>query len=142
MKLENKKSLIARTLNVGKARIILNTSRLSEIKEAITKQDIRDLLADHAITIKEIRGRKKIVRRKTRRKAGSVKIKVNTRKQDYVKLTRKLRAHLKNLKDRSEISQEDFVLFRKQIRAKDFKSLNNLKERMKEYSLEVKKWNQ
>jgi len=139
MKLENKKSLIARTLNVGKARIILNTSRLSEIKEAITKQDIRDLLADHAITIKEIRGRKKIVRRKTRRKAGSVKIKVNTRKQDYVKLTRKLRAHLKNLKDRSEISQEDFVLFRKQIRAKDFKSLNNLKERMKEYSLEVKK---
>jgi large subunit ribosomal protein L19e len=139
MKLENKKALIARTLNVGKSRVVLNLSRLTEVKEAITKQDIKDLFADKAISIKEIKGRKKIVKRKTRRRAGSVKIKVKTRKQDYVKLTRKLRAHLKYLKDRSEISQQDYTLFRKQLRTKEFKSLNSLKERIRGYSSEVKK---
>ena len=43
MNLSKKKALAARTLNVGKARILFNVQRLGEIKEAITKQDIRDL---------------------------------------------------------------------------------------------------
>ena len=73
MNLEKKKMLAARTLGVGKARIIFNVARINEIKEAITKQDIRDLAADKAILIREIKGTKKKVKRKTRRRAGSIK---------------------------------------------------------------------
>jgi len=49
MNLGKKKLLAARTLKVGKARIFFVDSRKSEIKEAITKQDIRDLKQDGAI---------------------------------------------------------------------------------------------
>ncbi len=59
MNLEKKKKLAARTLNVGKERIIFLKSRLEEIKEAITRQDIKDLHKDGAIIIKEEKGRKK-----------------------------------------------------------------------------------
>ena len=139
MNLQTKKRLISRTLNVGNSRIVLNGSRLSEIKEAITKQDIRDLLESKAISIKEIKGRKTIKKRKTRRRAGSVKKKVNTRKQDYVKLTRKLRSYVSNLKSSGKISQEEFILIRKQIRAKEFRSLSHLKERIAEMDKGAKK---
>ena len=53
MNLRKKKELIARTLKVGKDRITFVESRLEEIKEIITKQDVRDLVADKAIIIKE-----------------------------------------------------------------------------------------
>jgi len=128
MKLENKKALAARTLKVGKNRIIFNQERLSEIKEAITKQDIKDLLQDKAIIIREIKGSLTKKKRKTRRRAGSIKKKVNTRKKDYMTLTRKLRAYLRGLKRQSLITQENFISLRKKIRAKQFRSLSQLKD--------------
>ena len=73
MNLKKKKILAARTLNVGKNRIIFNTNRLDEIKEAITKQDIRDLYATKAIIIQDVVGRRTIQKRKIRRKKGSIK---------------------------------------------------------------------
>ncbi|MCA9485554.1 MAG: hypothetical protein KC506_01790 [Nanoarchaeota archaeon] len=130
MKLENKKSLIARTLKVGKGRIALNESRISELKEAITKQDIKDLRDSGVITIKEKSGRKTKPKRKTRRRAGSIKKKVKNTKKDYVTLTRKLRAYLANLAKRNLISKEDSQALRKEIRASDFRSLAHMKERI------------
>ncbi len=131
MKLENKKRLAARTLNIGVNRIIFNTTRLKEIKEAITKQDIKDLLKDKAIAIKEIKGSRKIVKRKTRRRQGSIKKKVKKTKREYITLTRKLRAYLAHLKKTNQLTQEDFQELRKQIRAKQFRSLSQLKEKLK-----------
>ena len=128
MKLEKKKALAARTLNVGMNRIAFNTARLSEIKEAITKQDIKDLHNSGAIIIKHKIGRRTVQKRKGRRRAGSVRQKVKTRKADYVKRTRKLRAYLKNLKEK--ISREEFLTLRKEIRTSAFKNLPSLKERM------------
>jgi len=132
MKLEKKKNLIARTLNVGKSRVIINIKRMQEIKEAITKQDIRDLLNDKAISIREVKGRRTIRKRKTRRRAGSIKQRPSRGKQKYVKLTRKLRGHLFQLKKNKKISQESFLKLRKQIRTKEFRSLSHMKERIKE----------
>ncbi|MBI5804207.1 hypothetical protein HY450_03110 [Candidatus Pacearchaeota archaeon] len=130
MKLENKRKLVARTLNIGKEKIIFNAGRLSEIKEAITKQDIRDLKNSGAIILKENKGKRKVKKRKTRRRGGSSRKKPTTKKQDYVKLTRKLRAYLKNLKDREIITKEKFRELRKEIRAGNFRSLARMKERI------------
>ena len=137
MKLEGKKSLIVRTLGVGRDRISFNTSRLSEVKEAITKQDIRDLVQSGVIIIKQPNGRRKNVKRKTRRRIGSVRKKVKNGKEEYMILTRKLRSHLSQLKRRGQISQEDFMLLRKEARSRDFRSLPHMKERMQ--SLSAKK---
>ena len=128
MKLEKKKSLVARTLGVGKGRIKFNEGRLSEFKEAITKQDIKDLLEAGAISIKEKKGRRKIEKRKSRRRAGSIRKKPKRSKREYIIITRKLRAYLKSLKGKGKISAEDFKETRKQIRARSFKSLSHMKE--------------
>lgn len=130
MKLENKKELAARALNVGKNRVVFNIQRLSEIKEAITKQDIKDLKGSGAIFIKEEKGRRKVERRKTRRRAGSIKKKVKNSKRQYIILTRKLRAHLAKLKSEGRISREQFVQLRKEIKARNFRDLSHLKEKI------------
>jgi large subunit ribosomal protein L19e len=115
MKLNKKKELARRTLNVGKSRIIFLESRLDEIKEAITKQDIRDLKKEGAIVVKEIKGKRK-VRKKRKRSVGNIKKKVKTRKKDYVIMTRRLRNYLSELKKAGKISRKDEKELRKKIR--------------------------
>ena len=128
MKLDKKKQLAVKTLKVGKSRIIFNLTRLDEIKDAITKQDIRDLKQSGAIIIKEIKGTKKNVKRKTRRRAGSIKKKVKKKKKNYMALTRKLRSFIFELKKHETISLEKYKDLRKKIRAKTFRSKAHLKE--------------
>ena len=67
MQLAKKKELASKVLKTGKNRIIFTEENLSEIKEAISRQDILDLHKAGAIKIKEVKGRKKITRRKHRR---------------------------------------------------------------------------
>jgi len=129
MKLDKKKALAANVLKVGKGRIQFDKDRLEEIKEAITKQDIRDLHKEGLIKIKEKKGRRKIVKRK-RRGAGSIKKKVKKRKQEYVKITRKLRNYAQGLKKLGKINEEDYKRLRKEIKAKVFKSKAQLKENL------------
>lgn len=136
MKLEKKRELASRALGIGKNRIVFNTFRLSELKEAITKQDIKDLKEQGVIIIKEVKGRKTKQKKKTRRRAGSVKKKVKNSKQTYVKLTRKLREYLKKLKDNDKISRDDFYMLRKEIRASSFRSLAHIKERISQMRAE------
>ena len=130
MKLEGKKALVARALNLGKKRIIFNSQRLSEVKEAITKQDIKDLLSSGAISIREVKGRKIITKRKGRRRAGSFRKKVKNSKRRYMILTRKFRAHLKNLRSKDKITKDEYIKLRKEISASLFKDLSRLKERI------------
>ena len=128
MNLAKKKQLAVNTLNVGKERIVFLESRLNDIKEALTKQDIRDLVTDGAIVVKEVKGRKKVEKRKRRRRIGKIRKKVNTRKQDYVIMTRKLRTYAKELKNQGKLTSEEVTEIRKRIRNKKFRSKAHLKE--------------
>ncbi|MDP2925420.1 MAG: 50S ribosomal protein L19e [Nanoarchaeota archaeon] len=128
MNLRNKKELAAKTLGVGKNRIKFNPESLSEIKEAITKEDIRSLHSEGLIIIKPIKGRKRIKRRKIKRGPGKIKIKVKKRKENYVKVTRKLRRYIKDLRLKGKIDKENYLDIRKKIKMKYFKSKSSLKE--------------
>lgn len=128
MNLNKKKLLAIKTLGIGKDRIIFNQQRLDEIKEAITKQDIRDLVSAGAISIREIKGQKKAVKRKNRRRAGSIRKSLRPGKRGYVIITRKLRRHIAELHDQEKISKEDYLKIRKQIRTRMFKSKSQLNE--------------
>jgi large subunit ribosomal protein L19e len=127
MNLKKKKSLAARTLKVGKERIVFLKARLEDIKEALTKQDIRDLKQDKAIIVKEIKGRRKVKKKKTRRSTGNIRKKVSTRKQDYVIMTRKLRRYVAEMKKQGNLSPEEVKDIRNKIRNKIFKSKAHLK---------------
>jgi large subunit ribosomal protein L19e len=129
MKLDSKKLLAAKALSVGKGRIIFNNERLEEIREAITKQDIRDLFASGAVRIREIQGTKKKEKRNTRRRGGNASRKVINKKRNYVIITRKLRKHLAQNKEK--IKKEDYLKIRKEIKMKSIKSLAHLREMLK-----------
>lgn len=126
MNLGKKKALAARTFGVGESRIEFMKPRLEEIKEAITKQDIRDLHKDGAIIIKPVKGRKKYIGSKGKRGVGNVRKKINTRKRDYMLMTRKLRRYLADMK--SKLTDKEVEEIRNKIRNKFFKSKSHLKE--------------
>ncbi|MEM3112810.1 MAG: 50S ribosomal protein L19e [Candidatus Pacearchaeota archaeon] len=130
MKLDRKKLLASKVLDVGVDRIGFDVNRLDEIKEAITRQDIRDLKNSGAITVKEIKGRKKIKPRK-RRREGKIKLKVNKRKKEYVRITKKLRRYVKTLKSQKVIDEKKFAELRKLIKNRGFSSKRQLKESIK-----------
>jgi large subunit ribosomal protein L19e len=129
MNLKKKKELAKRTFNVGGNRIIFAESRLGDIKEAITKQDMKDLKQDKAIIIKEKKGRKKI-RKKKGRSPGNIRKKMKKRKRDYVILTRKLRKYVSEMKKQDKISKAEADEIRKKIRNKIFRSKSHLKEQI------------
>ncbi len=131
MNLSNKKELASKVLGVGKGRIYFVNENLSEIKEAITRQDIIDLYSAGAIQVREINGRKKHEKRKHRRGPGKIKKKVNNKKTEYVIMTRKLRAHLRHMLKTKSIDKEVYKETRRQIRAKKFKSKRHMIESLK-----------
>jgi large subunit ribosomal protein L19e len=135
MNLAKKKQLAAALLNVGKNKIKFASDKLPEIKEAITKQDIRDLYKEGFITIKATVGKRKKTKRKTRIGPGKIRTKVKNRKRDYIRITRKLRNYLRELKNRGEIDNESYWEIRKKIKRRYFKS----KAYLKEYLEDIKK---
>jgi large subunit ribosomal protein L19e len=128
MNLRKKKALTARTFGVGLARVEFVEARLEEIKEAITKQDIRDLQKDGAIIIKNIKGRKRNKNKVKNRSKGNVRKRVNKRKKEYVTLTRKLRKHLAEVNEK--LTDKEKKDIRKKIRNRFFKSKAHLKEHL------------
>ncbi len=128
MNFEKKKQLAAKTLGVGKNRIRFSVEVLNEIKEAITKEDIRTLFNDKIITIKPITGRRKVKKRTRRRGPGKIKIKVKNRKRDYVRITRRLRAYLKQLRNEGKVDSNNYQDIRKKIKMRTFKNKSSFKE--------------
>ncbi|MEK6840626.1 MAG: 50S ribosomal protein L19e [Nanoarchaeota archaeon] len=130
MNLGKKKKLAMRTLDIGESRIVFLKSRLEEIKDAITKQDIRDLVKSGAIIIKEKKGRRSVEREKSR-SVGNVHQKAREKKREYIILTRKLRRYMKSLLSLGNISKENLAEIRKKIRNRDFKSISGIKEHIR-----------
>lgn len=128
MNLRSKKELAARTLGVGKGRIIFVEARKDEIKEMITKQDARDLAGSGAILIKPVKGRKKSEGGKKSRGVGKVKKTINKRKKEYAAITKKLRRYTKELMNSGKINKDKFMEIRKNIRNNMFKSRSGLQK--------------
>jgi large subunit ribosomal protein L19e len=133
MKLDKKKALAAKVLGVGKGRIIFVEPRLNEIKEAITKEDIRSLKADGAIMIKEIRGKKlRQNKKKIRKSPGNIKKNAKNSKREYMLITRKLRKYMYELRNKNLLTRDNVADLRKKIKNRYFKSKAQLKEYLKE----------
>ncbi len=132
MNLNKKKQLAIRTLGMGRDRIVFNPNRMDEVKEAITKQDIRDLVSSKAIIIKDRKGRKKKEGRLNRARAGSRKKIVINKKREYIIITRKLRRYLMFLRKKNLLVKEMHLKLLKEIKSRNVKSLVQMKERIEE----------
>lgn len=144
------KRLAAKLLKCSPKRIVFDISKAPEIKEAITKFDIRGLIKKKIITKKQIKGTSKVRARKTkiqkrkgkRRGVGSRKGKASARakpKRVWINTVRAQRKFLKNLKSKGLITSINFRKLYAKSKGGFFRSVSHLKLFINEQGLIKKK---
>jgi large subunit ribosomal protein L19e len=117
MKVDNQKKLAAQVLKCSKKRITFDSDRLSDIKEAITKADIRGLIKDNAIKkshskgVSRGRARKVLVQKRKGKQKGSASKKGSRnarlpRKREWINKVRSQRILIKMLKEKKIIDDK------------------------------------
>ncbi len=146
MKLKTQKRLAADVLKCSKKRVKFDEERLEDIKESITKADIRSLIIDKAISKKKKKGvsrarvnKRKIQRSKGKQKGqGSRKGKKTARlpkKKTWMNKIRLQRSLLKSLKDKELIDNKNFRILYKKAKGGFFRSKRHIKIYLEEHNL-------
>ena len=146
MELKIQKRLAAKVLKSAESNVRIDPSRLEEVKDAITKTDIRSLIKDKAITLKNIRvtskfriRKNKFQKSKGRRKgSGSIKSSVNARnprKRSWINGIRLQRGLLKGLRDKKIIERSSYRLLYRRAKGGFFRSKRHLKMYLEENKL-------
>lgn len=141
MNLKAQRRLAAQALNCGINRVYLDPYMLDEIATAITMQDIRGLINDGIIRkrypkgVSRSRAKRNQEQRKKGRKSGkgSKKGKESARtqpKKEWIARIRKMRAFLRNLRDKGHISTQVYQKYYYLSKGGTFKSARNLKQYM------------
>lgn len=136
---KTQKRIAAQLLGVSANRIWLDPNRLDEIKQAITRRDIEELIKEKAIKAKPVHGVKRRAgkkhdeRRKKGRKRGPGRRKkiVKQRKREYVMLIRRLRSYLRALKNKGVITTNQYQKLRRLAKAGMFSSKKSVDEYIK-----------
>ena len=150
MTLKSQKRLAAQIMKASKKRIKLDYTKLDEIKEAITKSDIRGLIKDKVIKVKQKKGvsrvrarKRQIQKRKGRKKGpGRKKAKINakiSKKRRWINKIRIQRKFLNELKDKNIISNKTFRTLYLKSKGGFFRNKRHIKVYINENSLILKK---
>jgi len=150
MNLSNKKRIAARLLKAGETRVWFDPDRLQEIKEAITKADIRKLINDLAIQAKpktgvsRFRARKNIVQKRKGRLAGEGSKKGTfyarlPRKEAWMAKIRSQRNFLAELKEKKLVLPANYRKIYLMCKGGYFRSVRHIKMYMDEHTMFVKK---
>lgn len=146
MNLKNQKKLAASIKKDSRKRVKLDQSRLEDIKESITKADIKGLISEGAIVINKKRGtskgrirKKKEQKRKGRQKGvGSRKGKHTARlprKEEWMNKIRKLRKFIKKLIEKDKITIKTKQSLYRKSSGGYFRNLRHLKMYIQENKL-------
>lgn len=138
MKLKNQKRIAARVLKVGIKRVKFNPEKLADIKEGITRADMRNLVIGKAISSNHARGvsrsrARKIIsqKRKGRRSGKGSKTGPHTarlnRKEKWINHVRLQREFAKELRDKKLITSKVYRMIYKKIKGGFFRSRGHVK---------------
>jgi large subunit ribosomal protein L19e len=140
--LKAKKRLVSRVTGVGVHRIKFDADHLTDIADAITRENIRSLITANSIKIKSFtgtsRGRaqtKKEQKNKRGIKQGSKQGRKGARvgkKEIYVAKVRSLRRLLKIAKDRKDITNPEFWSLYKKVGGNTVRNKAHLRQLMEE----------
>lgn len=147
--LKVQKRLAAQILKCGKNRISLDNESSEEIKEAITKKDIRVLINKGVISRKRLLNTSRFWARKIKsqkrlgkqRSPGSRKGKGTARsppKRKWINKIRLQRRILKSLRDKEEISVLDYHQLYMKSKGGFFRNKNHLKTYIEEHGIAKK----
>jgi large subunit ribosomal protein L19e len=146
MKTTIQKKLAAKITKRSVKKIKLDLTRLDDIKEAITREDVKALLKDRAIFVEQDKGvsrarakkQKKQKAKGRRRGHGSRKGKFGARlprKKDWMNKIRLQRKFLKDLKEKKKITQEVYKELYMKSKGGFFRSLRHIKLYLTEHKL-------
>ncbi|MCI2414631.1 MAG: 50S ribosomal protein L19e [Candidatus Aramenus sp.] len=136
--------LAADIANVGLNNVKFLPDYLDEVRDALTREDVRKLIEEGKIIIEEkrgISGSRTKVRRKNRRvkgegrRTGSKKGGKNARsnKRDtWIARIRKMREYLRELRDSGTIDSSTYRLFYRKAKGGTFKSLADLRNALRQ----------
>ena len=142
MNLKSIRKIAAGILKTGESKVWIDSGQTGKAKEAITKEDIRDLIKKGIIKEKhtsfQSKGRARILQRQKKkgRKKGFGKRKgtFNARmkkKQTWVKKVRALRSKLKELRKNGELKEGQFKHFYSLIKGNYFRGKKHIEETAK-----------
>jgi len=150
MRLTVQKRLAAQILKCSPDRVWVDPERLEEIKEAITKQDIRVLIGNKLIIKRQIKGqsrvraRKKLVQKRKGRQKGKGSRKGTKKVRSGAKLVwirnvRVRRNFVRELKQKDLINTKVYKDMRSKIKGGFFRSRRHIKLYLNEKGLINKK---
>lgn len=149
MNLKVQKRIAAEILKCSPKRVYFDTESLDEIKEAITKEDLRGLISSGAIAKKSAQGvsrgraRQTLVQKRKgrQRNAGSIKGKIGARlpsKESWMNKVRLQREFLRELKTLGVIDKKTFRILYLKSKGGMFRSKRHLKLYIDEQGLALK----
>lgn len=132
------KRIAADILKVGKNKVWFDSNRIHDIREAITKEDIRTLINEKIIKKKPVAGvKRRAGKRKDKRKrkgnsrgTGKKRRIIINKKKEYANKIRKLRSYIQGLKLQNKISKKESRILRNLAKAGMFKSKKDIKEKI------------
>jgi large subunit ribosomal protein L19e len=138
MDLKNQRRMAADIMDVGKDRVWIDPDNQEKVDEAITRQDIRNLIEGGTIQKKDVKGtskgrarEKKNQKQKGRRKGqGRRQGKKTARKSSkdkWMENIRAIRKELKEMRDEEEITQEQYRSLYDRAKGGFFRDTKHLK---------------
>jgi len=130
------KRLAANILKVGQSRVVMDPDHFEDIKNAITRSDIRKMINHGYIKVKKTKVKKPDLYKKKRKKGagrrkGAKGAKV-TKKRDWINTIRPLRRMLKDLRDKGTIDSRTYRNTYMLIKSGMFRSRSHLKLYLKQ----------
>ncbi|WNY24048.1 hypothetical protein MmiHf6_13730 [Methanimicrococcus hongohii] len=140
--LKNQRRMASQVLDCGSDRVWLDPARMEEISQAITREDIRGLIADGAIKAKKVkgvsRGRARLVAEKRkyghRKGPGSRKGKKGARTNSkglWMKKIRALRRRLKEMRADESIDVKTYCKLYRKAKGGEFRNVAHLEANVK-----------
>ncbi len=144
--MNNKKKLAAKILNVSPKKVVFSADALDDIQKAITRSDMRGLIAVGKVSKAKVNqhsrgGARKIAEQKGKgrqRGKGSrkgSKHSIVTRKEKWVERIRAQRELLKELRDKNLLSTVNYRLLYTKSKGGYFRNRRHIKLYLKEHHL-------
>ena len=146
----SQRRIAASVLKIGVNRVQINPELIWDVELALTREDIRKLIADGVIRAKQKKGvsraraNKRMLQRQKGRRMGQGTRKGKktarlSRKQIWIAKIRPLRRYLQSLRDAELIERRDYRKFYLRVKGNNYRNLRHLKLALSEANVIKKK---
>jgi large subunit ribosomal protein L19e len=147
MDLKTQRRLAARILKTGRNRVYFDPEALEDIDEAVTRDDVRRLIADGAISPRPIigtsrhRARKRVLQRKKGRQTGhgkrsGTKNARSSKKRRWISTIRALRTRLRSMKESGDLDTRTYRKYYRMAKSGMFKSKAHMEAYIKDHGVQ------